>query len=249
MVSNFKNKLKDDFVLGVFMKTSDPAFVEIAGYGGLDYVILDLEHGPLDNRFIENMVRAAEIADIIPIVRVKKLDEVEILKALDLGAKGIQVPHIKDKASAVELVDSCKYSPVGKRGVCGYTRAAGYSHSEKFKYFKEANDNIVIAQLEGKEALENIEDILSTDGIDIFFVGPYDLSQSLGLIGDVSNPKVENAIMDIIEKARQRGKYIGIFVDDAEAARKWIDRGVKYISYSVDVGIYYQAVKSIVNSI
>ena len=124
-------------------------------------------------------------------------------------------------------------------------RAAHYSAMNKAAYFEGANQTIVIAQLEGQQAIDNLNDILDVEDIDIFFIGPYDLSQSLGVPGQVTHPLVVEAMNTIVKAAKQRGAVIGTFTDSKETMEMWAKAGVQYISYSVDMGIFYEACKSL----
>ena len=242
----FKEKIRSgQSVLGPFMKTCDPAFVETAGYAKFDYCILDMEHGPVGIENLQNLIRAAEVSGMLPIVRTPDDSEVAIAKALDVGAAGVQVPQVDNAPQARRVVEAAKYAPDGSRGVCRFVRAAKYSSKDRFEYFREANDNLVIVHLEGKTAIENLDELLDVDGIDILFIGPYDLSSSLGLVGQVDHPKVHAAMKDIIQKASAKGKAVGTFVDNMKNARLWRDMGVGYISFSVDVGIFYEACRDI----
>jgi len=245
MLTDFVDKLKNgQCVYGPFMKTADPAFVEIAGHAGFDFAVLDMEHGPVDFYALQNLMRAADCAGILPIVRVA-LDELSILKALDAGAKGVQIPQIETAQQAEMAVKYSKYAPEGARGVCRFVRAANYSAIDRFEYFKQANRNLVIAHLEGKKAIDNIDEILEVKGYDIMFVGPYDLSQSLGVSGQPDHPLVEEKMRYILAKARAKGIVIGTFCDNPETAAKWKNFGVQYIGYGVDVGIFYDACRSL----
>ena len=233
-------------VTGLFMKTTDPAFVEAAGYAGMDYAILDMEHGPASINQVQNNIRAAQISGMLPIVRVEKLCEHAILQALDIGAAGVQVPKVSSAEQAQMVVKYAKYFPEGERGVCRFVRSARYSHTPKENYFKDANhENIVIIQLEGGGVLSELDAILNVKGIDIIFVGPYDLSQSLGLTGQTSHPEVMAAMKEIITRTNAVGIATGTFIDSPESYIGWKNAGVKYLSYSVDVGLFYEACKAI----
>ncbi|MCP4402868.1 MAG: hypothetical protein GY801_36900 [bacterium] len=128
-------------------------------------------------------------------------------------------------------------------------RVANYSALDRFQYFKEANESIIILQLEGEEAINNLESILKVEAIDIIFIGPYDLAQSLGVTGQIDHSKVESSMQEIVEKCTQKGIVVGTFVDTLENARKWKGLGVKYLSYSVDVGLFYDQCSSIVTQL
>jgi 4-hydroxy-2-oxoheptanedioate aldolase len=249
IIRDFKKKLRDDFVVGIFSKTSDPGFIEAMGYGGFDFVIIDLEHGPNSVQTVQDLLRAAQIGRIFPLVRVKEDCPSVIGEVLDIGAGGIQVPQVSNAETAKEVITLARFSPEGKRGVCGFVRAANYSSMDRFRYFKEANETVIVLQLEGQEAIENIDRILEVEGIDIVFIGPYDLSQSLGVIGEIDHPSVEEKMREIVDKSLQRGVAVGTFVDTFENADKWRNAGIKYIAYSVDMGIFYEKCSEIVKRI
>ncbi|MCL2775654.1 MAG: aldolase/citrate lyase family protein [Oscillospiraceae bacterium] len=248
MTEIFREKLNTQAV-GIFSKTCDPGFIEVMGYAGMDYVIIDLEHGPNTIQTAQNLIRAAQVAEIFPIIRVKEGCESVMCEALDIGAGGIQVPQITTKAEAEAVIDRVKFHPDGQRGVCRFVRAADYSAKDRFKYFADANKSVIILQIEGKDGIENIDEILTVKGIDVIFVGPYDLSQSLGLTGQVDHPLVEEKMLEIVRKCAQKGVTVGTFVDTPANAAKWQKNGVKYISYSVDVGIFYNAVSELAKNL
>lgn len=248
-IREFKEKLKNRSVYGLFSKTNDPGMVETAGYAGFDFIILDLEHGPNSVESIQNLLRAAQISHILPIVRVKEENPSVIGEVLDIGIAGIQIPQVTNAQTAKKTVKLAKFAPEGERGVCRYVRAAKYSSMDRFEYFKTANEALIIIQLEGKEALDNLDEILEVPGIDIVFIGPYDLSQSLGVLGKIDDPIVENKMREIIEKSSVKGVHVGTFVETIEGAKKWKTTGVKYIAYSVDMGLFYDQCKFIVESL
>jgi len=249
--NNLKIALKEGrTVFGPFLKITDPAAVEIMGYAGFDFVIIDAEHGPISMHSAQNMVRAAETANITPIIRVANNDEALILRALDIGAQGIEIPQINSKPQAIKAVRSVKYSPQGERGVCRYVRAANYSSMDKFEYFKSANkETMIIAHIEGVEGINNLDKILSVPGIDVIFIGPYDLSQSLGIPGEVSHSLVIEKMKEVVLKCKKNKVAVGTFTDDIKTAKFWVSLGVQYMSFSVDVGILYEVSKNIVNDL
>ncbi len=233
-------------VIGPFMKLPEPALVEIFGRAGFDYVIIDTEHGPMSIESAEDLVRAAELVGASPVVRIRENDPSLVSRALDIGAEGVQVPRIGTAADAEAVVKAAKFAPEGERGVCRFVRAAQYTHVDRFDYFRQANENTtVIIHIEGREGVDNIDAILAVPGVDVAFVGPYDLSQSLGVPGQVDHPEVARAMTEVVAKARRRGVAVGTFVDNEAAAKKWMEAGVQYISYSVDVGIVYEATRDL----
>ena len=245
LIRNFRQVLKQRPVFGPFSKTSDPAIVETLGYAGFDFIILDMEHGPNSVDTIQNLVRAAQIAGMMPIVRTPAGNYEMVAKALDVGAGGIQAPQITCAKDAREVIEHAKFAPIGARGVCRYVRAASYSSMDKKEYFRIANEALLILQIEGREAVENLDEILEVEGIDIIFVGPYDLSQSLGVPGEVENPLVIDKMKQIVKKCIKKGIFVGNFTETISQMKMWIGQGLRYMSYSVDVGILLEAGKNL----
>ena len=242
----FKNKINNgECVYGMFSKTSDPMFIEAAGISGFDYVILDTEHGPVTIESQQNNIRAAEARGTVPIIRLKDKAENTIGRALDIGAYGIQVPQITTAKEAADVVKYAKFYPYGMRGVCRFVRAADYSAMDRNDYFESSGDVLVILQLEGIDAIRSLDEILEVEGVDILFIGPYDLSQSLGLPGQINNPVVAEEMKKIVDKARRKNKVIGTFVDTLEDLKMWRALGLQYLSYSVDIGIFMEATKAL----
>jgi len=244
---DFTKKLKNnDVVFGPFVKITDPAIIEIAGYAGFDFVIIDLEHGPISIENCQNMIRAAENSGIYPIVRVPENNEKQFLRVLDIGAQGVEVPEINNRKQAEDLVRYAYYSPLGERGVCKFVRAAHYTNIEPDNHFKNSNDNVVtIAHIEGEEGIVNLNQILEVEELDIIFIGPYDLSQSMGIPGRVNDPKVVNKMEEVVATCNKAGKIVGTFVESPAMTEKWVEAGVKYIAYSVDVGLIYEKFSSV----
>lgn len=240
-IRDFKKKIGEGPVLGLFMKTSDPAFVEAAGFAKWDFAVLDMEHGPTSLEHMQHNIRAAQAAGILPIIRVASLNETLIAQALDIGAAGVQIPQVESAEQANAAVRAARYYPQGERGVCRFVRAADYSAMPRETYFHSANEALVILQLEGRQAVENLDEILSAAGVDILFIGPYDLSQSLGVPGQTTHPVVIDTMSKIVLRAQEKGMAVGTFTDDEKTMEMWMKAGVRYLSYSVDVGIFSEA--------
>lgn len=239
------NKMRNGVATGIFSKTLDSGFVEAAGLSGLDFIILDMEHGPANLETLHNHVRAAKITDMNPIVRVKGVEANAISSALDTGAGGVQVPNINSAEQASEVVHAARFHPVGSRGVCRFVRAAHFGNQDKSSYFYDANQSIIILQVEGLEGVNNLDSILEVPGFDVLFVGPYDLSQSVGKPGEVSSPEVISLMRKIAKKAKAKGILLGTFCDTPDNALLLKEEGFSYIAYSVDVNIYLEACKKI----
>ena len=244
-VAKFKAALDSERgALGPFMITSDPAFVEAAGYAGYDFVLLDMEHGPGTFQNLQNLIRGANVAGVCPVVRVPRGTDIWIDRALDVGAGAVMVPQIDNAEQARAVVTAAKYSPVGMRGTCRFVRSAGYGAIPGSEYFSKAQETMVIIQAEGKKAVENLDEILEVPGIDVIFVGPYDLSSALGHVGEIDHPDVVNCVKDILARATAKGVKIGCFADSIEGGKKWRDLGVKFIGYSCDTYLFYPKAKA-----
>ena len=241
-----RNRLADGEVLtGIFCKTTAPEFIEAIGYGGFDFCILDMEHGPVGLETLQNLIRAAEVSGVLPIVRTRDRTAESVAQPLDLGAAGVQVPQVGSCDEAREIVAAAKFSPAGSRGVCRFVRAARFSATDRKDYFPAANEALLILQLEGT-CLEEYEKIALLPGVDILFIGPYDLSQALGVPGEIEHPRVLEEMRKIIALAKRGNKTVGVFADTVEQARRWIGAGVQYIAYSVDIGLFYAACRDTV---
>ena len=235
-----KNKLIEKFrngeaAIGTFMKITDPSVAEILAIAGLDFFVLDNEHVAMDREQLTNIVRAADAEGITPMVRIRENQQVEILQNLDLGYMGVQVPNVNNKEEAEAIVRSVKYSPRGVRGFSPSVRACGYGTNNIQDYIAAANENtLVCVQCETKAGLENLDAILEIPEVDVVFIGPMDLSQSLGHVGDTAHPVVRDAIAEIKRKVIAAGKVVGTTAGTPEAARKLIAEGVQYILLATD---------------
>lgn len=245
--SEFRRKLSANGVLGTFSKTTDSSIVEAAGHAGLDFIILDMEHGPINLETLKNHLMAAELSGISPVVRVDSYNSPNIEKALDLGAHGIQASSINNAEQVEELINKMKFHPFGERGLCRFVRSADYSTEDRFDYLEKSNLNLVIIQIEGTEGIQNIDQILKVKGVDVMFIGPYDLSQSLGLPGQIEHPEVLKEIEIIKAKATAAGVQLGTYCDSPDQLKKWIDTGMHYLAYSVDIALFVQKLQELIS--
>ena len=220
--------------------------IDALGYSGMDFCILDTEHGPLDMQTITDLILVAKGTGVDPIVRVGENNERLILRALDIGATGVQVPQINIKQDAIDVINAAKYDPLGHRGLSIFTKAGDYFQKQGENHTDKQNDEtMVIVHIEGKKGLDNLDEIMEVDGIDVLFLGPYDISQSLGIPGQVRDEKVANAMKEASYKARKAGRAVGSFAKDVEMG-KWLkDLGVQYISINTDATIYMQGCEAI----
>jgi 4-hydroxy-2-oxoheptanedioate aldolase len=226
-----KEKLKaKEVVLGCFINYYAPSQVEMIGLAGYDFFVLDNEHGSFSPHEIENMIRAANVVGLSVIVRVD-YDNSSIQKALDTGAEGIQVPKVNTRLDAETVVKRAKYPTEGDRGVGFSARSARLSREKGAAYIKKANENVLIViQIESKEAIDNIDEILSTPGIDVAFLGKVDLSASIGLPGDVSNPAVLEMESKFYTAAKKHGIVSGLVLDKKMTFEDAYNRRTLYLA-------------------
>jgi 2-keto-3-deoxy-L-rhamnonate aldolase RhmA len=214
-------------VLGIFLGFDSPDLVEISGYAGFDFVMLDAEHGTIDPHHAANMVRAAECAGITPLARVTQNTTPTILRFLDVGVQGVMIPWCQSADEARAAVQATKYHPEGRRGMAG-ARAARYGVGMKLTdYIPQANaETMVIVQVETVATVEALPCMLEVPGVDVFFIGPNDLSQSMGYPGRTEEPAVQRVIDGTIDQILGAGKHAGFYVRDAAALKRYRDRGV-----------------------
>ena len=250
-----ENKLKrklqaGEVVYGPFMNCSYGSFIEIVGLAGFDFAIIDMEHGPLQVQTAEDLCRAGQNVGLDPIVRVRKNDAPQIQRALDIGSAGVQVPQIETKEDAEATVRAAKYQPLGMRGVSLFTRAGDYTVFGLAGITDRLNDEqIIVIHIEGVPGLRNLDKVIEVPNIDVVFLGPYDLSQSFGVPGQINDPRVVKGMEEAVGKIRASGKAAGTFAGTPEAAKRWVDVGIQYISYHVDVGIFADACNGIMKQL
>jgi len=248
--NRLKRKLQQgEVVFGPFMNCAYPALIEICGLAGFDFAVIDLEHGALNTLVAEDLCRAADCTGIAPIVRVRKNDAPQIQRALDIGSAGVQVPQIETKADAEAAVRGAKYSPMGARGLSFATRAGLYTAAGTGITNQMNEESLTIVHVEGERGIANIAEIVSVPHIDVIFLGPYDLSQSLGIPGQIGDRRVIELMQNAVSTIRSAGKAVGTFADNPEIAKRWVDAGVQYIGLGVDVAIFLQACQALVKAV
>ena len=234
-------------MIGIFSKTIDSNLVEAIGQSGLDFMIFDQEHGTVDTSTIQNHVRASKVSNMMSVIRVCSNEPYYISKALDSGVDAVQIPNISNVEEAKKAIKAANFYPNGMRGVCCYVKSADFGFKEKTSYFSDANKKQIILQVEGKEGMDSIDEILKLDGFDILFIGPYDLSQALGFPGQVDHPKVVEAINLLANKVKESGKTLGTFADSMEKVVSYKKQGFGYIAYSVDLYLFSKYCSEIKN--
>jgi 4-hydroxy-2-oxoheptanedioate aldolase len=210
--------------------------VELMGLVGFDFVIIDAEHNPLSVESCLHMVSGADSVGVTPIIRIEVNSRQHILRFLDIGAQGVQLPMINTKSDAESVVQAVKYPPQGLRGIAGI-RSADYGLKTTFKeYIEIANrETMVVTQIENRESIKNIDEMLQVDGIDVFFVGPMDLSVSLGYPGETNHPEVQAVISELSKKIRAKGKIAGTLALDVASVNIAREQGFQYLACATSV--------------
>lgn len=231
--------------VGTWVSLAHPATAEMAARAGFDWVTVDLEHSSITLRECEDLIRTIELAGSTPLVRLTSNDPDQIKRVMDSGAHGVIVPNVASRSEAEAAVAAVHYPPRGRRGV-GLARAQGYGASFAAYRARLAREAVVVAMIESAAAVEQAEAILSVPGVDAYFLGPYDLSASLGVPGQTSHPKVEAAVRRVRAAGRKAGKPGGIHVvePDPAALKARLRQGFGFIAYSVETRIYDTAVRA-----
>lgn len=220
-------------ILAIFSVIPAPAISELASHAGFDAIVLDTEHGPIGPEGLDRLVPAAKAAGIFPLIRVRQNEDSLIGAALDVGAAGVVIPQVGSGSAAAAAVAAARFSPLGHRGANPYVRSARYAGGRE--YFARANDECaVILMIEGKGGIDALDDILAVPSLDAIFVGPFDLSQSLGVPGETDHPLVVEKMQDIVARAAALNIAAGVFAPNADAAKRWSALGVRFICLGFD---------------
>jgi 2-keto-3-deoxy-L-rhamnonate aldolase RhmA len=248
MVKGFKARLRNrETLVGPLVTITATEIAEIMSLVGFDYLWIDTEHGPADYVHAQMLIQAA--AGRCPcLVRIPENKEVWFKKALDIGCDGIVVPQVRSAAEAKNAIEWCLYSPAGGRSV-GITRAHNYGMSFQ-EYVRAVNDELtIVLQVEHVDGVRNIESIVGVPGIDAILIGPFDLSGSLNLLGQITHPQVQEAIEEIRRHCERAGVPVGIFAVDAEAALDAIEQGFTLIALGLDSMYLWKSAKAALDTV
>jgi 2-dehydro-3-deoxyglucarate aldolase len=235
-----KNPLKEivrdgGVAIGCVVHIGHPEITEMLSNVGYDFLFIDAEHGPFGIETLQMMLQAMSGTKTVPIVRVPWNEPGLVKLALDIGAYGVVVPLISTKQDAENLVRAMKYPPAGIRGVMP-RRASRYSLDIKEYYATADKELLVMVQIETREAVDNISEILSVDGVDAYSLGPTDLSASYGHIGEMTHPKVEEAISKVLEAGKKAHKIGCGYGKTLDVVQKRIEQGFQLITVGTDWG-------------
>jgi 2-keto-3-deoxy-L-rhamnonate aldolase RhmA len=245
------NRLKETLqaghpVFGTFVSMPEPGIVEAIGWAGYDFVIIDMEHSPIDFGALPHLLAAADGVGLVPVVRVGTCEANPILRVLDSGAFGVMVAHVQSKDDALAVVSACRYPPKGNRGVSGASRAAGYGKAKFVEHAQQSNQEVLtIALIEDLSGVEAIEEIADVSGLNIICPGPGDLSASLGMVGQPQHPTVQESVERVAEVVRARPDLIlGYHIMDPAQFSRCQELGARFIIFSQDSRVLFHAYRN-----
>jgi len=237
----FKRRLQEGRQqIGLWVTIPDASVVEALAGAGYDWLLIDTEHSPAEVAQVMPFLQATAAYPVATLVRPAANDPVLIKRHLDMGAQTLLLPYIQSREEAEAAVAAIRYAPLGMRGVSGIMRASRYGRVAE--YTRRASSEIcLILQVETKQALERLEEIAAVDGVDALFIGPADLSTSMGYAGDFRQPEVVAAIEDAIRRLKALGKPVGILTLDQVFARRCIELGTSFTGVGVDLDLLVRA--------
>jgi len=232
-----KKKLKNnEFVFGTMIKESTRiGIVDILELAGFDYLVIDMEHATYDMPMIADILQYARKSDVTGVVRIPVLSYSNVAKALDMGAEGIWVPHIDTVEEAEQLVQYGKYPPEGVRGaaVPPFRMKEMKAAESPAAYFKGCNEEVLlIAQMESRQAIGDVDNIAAVDGIDVLMMGTQDLSMDMGYTGQGNHPDVVAAVQKVVDACKKANIASGNHIASIEQLRYWMEQGVRMITYT-----------------
>lgn len=236
--------LRDEVAIGIIMLSADPHVVGITAGAGYDFVLPDLEHTGASLREIELLVRTADAAGIVPTVRVPGCTKPDILPSLEAGVRAIMIPSVETVEEAESVVAAARYAPEGRRGVYYMGYGSAYSGVPPIEYFQAANEELlVVLQIETARGVERAAEIAAVPGVDCLFIGPGDLSASLGVPWEFEHPKMWEAIRATFRAARAHRKIAGIMPPNAEHARRCVEEGARMLLWGPDLAMFQRAAR------
>jgi len=243
MFSLKKRLKKGELVVGLMIsELRNPNFVYMLALNGYDFFIIDNEHGAYSPETVSDIIAAARGAGIAPIVRIPEIRRETILKPLDSGAAGLLIPQVNTVEQAREVIHHAKYPPDGNRGVALRRPHNLYKKVVPADYLREANEETLIAvQVENPQSIQNLPEIAGVPGVDVAFVGPFDLSVSLGIPGEVNHPRETEAIDKVLAVCLPKKIAVGIQLFDVPSIKSWVQKGMRLISYSSDSALLADA--------
>ncbi len=237
-----KRLLRDgETVIGTWLdELRSPAVAQLLAAAGLDFLIVDMEHAPYNMETMADIVRMARQVDVTPIVRVPDLTWERVGRVLDAGAQGLMLPRVESPSQVHQFISYLKYPPAGRRGMASGLGNTDFQWVTTQEYINSINEEIlVVIQIENKEAVTNLDGLSTVPGVDVFFIGPEDLSISLGLPGQQSHPQLLETVSHIISATRRHHIIPGMHTSQLESITSLHQQGVRFIAYASDIEFIY----------
>lgn len=239
-MASLKERLRNgEQVLGTMVTTfASPDIAKILQNCGFDFLIIDCEHGAFTTREVANIIAVARGIGMPALVRIPEMRREHALKFMEMGATGLLLPNTETAEQAKMLVDCTKYAPMGHRGVSLSRPHTDFKKVKGADYMPQANDEtILMCQIESRKGVENVEEIIAVDGIDVAFIGPNDMSQDYGILGQFTHPDIVAAFEKIIAAAKANGKWAGAHFGGAAPLKPWLSRGMQINMWNSDNGL------------
>lgn len=249
MVPDLRSRLKSgDFLIGTWLTLLDPTVPEMLAGSGFDLLVADGEHGPVATSDLVQMVIATRAAQVPVLYRVAANEPVRIMHALDSGASGVVIPQVRTVADVERAVAWCRYPPLGLRGIA--PRRVSNFGRQTAAYLDQANGTVTCCiQIETREALAALDELLQVPGVDTILMGPNDLAASLGHTGQITDPEVEDAIVHIVERAKAHGIPAGAWTQSTTMARRRREQGYQWVTVNADYGFLVTAADAAVREV
>lgn len=246
-----KRVMAGEIVLGsMVFEFFSPGIAQLMKHAGCEYIIYDMEHTGLGYETVKDQVAMCRGLGVAPMARVPRSDYAFLARALDIGCEGVMVPMVNTADEARSIVDACRYPPVGRRGAAFGFAHDHYEAGSPVDKIKAANRrNLVIAQIETEHGLENVEEIAAVDGVDVLWVGHFDLTNFLGIPGEFDNKVYKDALKRVVKAGRKHGKGLGFMAGDRKWARDYKAHGFNMLAAGTDHGLLMAGVNDLLDSV
>lgn len=243
-----KRALAGEILAGAWLNLGSSLTAEMAGQAGFDWVLIDQEHGAGGEESLLHQLQALEASSAVPIVRIAWNEAWRFKRALDFGPGGIMIPYVNTAEEARQAVAAMRYPPQGVRGAARFQRASGFGHDFE-TYFTEANENLLtIVQIETAEAVRNVEEIAAVEGVDVLFVGPLDLSISMGIRQQLTHPDFRAAIARVVQAGKNAGKATGTLIPTSDKLAATVEDGFTFIAVGSDGSLVATGMREIMGA-
>jgi len=242
--------LDGEILMGTFVKLNCPQLVEMLGFSGLDFIIIDGKHGAYSYSELQDMVRVANGVSMNAIIRIPSITEESILHSCDMGAQGIQIPNAKTLEEIIFATEHMRYYPFGKMEFALTTRASMYTFCNSIDHFDYVNNELLsVIMIENLEMAGRIKEICQIPQIDVLFIGVENISQSIGKRGQTSDPEVLAIVRGITETAIKNGKHVGVYAGTLEEVKMYANWGIQLIAYISEMVIIASEFKEVCSSL